>query len=557
MKIKSLKIINNSILGDIKMSFCDPNDNPLDTIIFVGENGCGKSALLNVIHSVARLRPDPRTHAEERFFKIQLEDREVKQLITKGVIVVPQIYKNEINIHFDFNIGNNWNQIKITYQGSPGSTISIKSNHPDLHAIFRSIFSDVEINFTPANVAAVTASDVDKTGNGSFKSSAAISTEIKQLLVDVSALDDADLATWVRTHPGQSPPGDALDRRIRRFQSAYKYMFPNKAFSGIENIGGGKSVMFTEFGKKISVEDLSSGEKQIVFRGGFLLKDQKMNFGAIVAIDEPEISLHPTWQLKILDFYKNLIKASDGTQIAQLFVATHSPFVVDNDNRYNDKVIILSKDAVGKIIVNDQLDFFGWTRQRIIVEALHVDINATAIKQTTKPVVYVEGITDEIYWAKALELFGYQKFDVKFIGKITKQGDEFSGDRSLNQTGQYLTAHPEVLQHHVMLLYDPEKNKPESNEGKVLIRCIPPNQSNSQYQIGVENLLNLPSDFKPESFYDLSELKDKYGARRRIETLNKRRLAEWAVSLPVDQLKNILGLFEPVLKQIDQDFQKA
>jgi hypothetical protein len=28
--------------------------------------------------------------------------------------------------------------------------------------------------------------------------------------------------------------------------------------------------------------------------------------GNPILIDEPEISLHPNWQLKILDFYKNI-----------------------------------------------------------------------------------------------------------------------------------------------------------------------------------------------------------------------------------------------------------
>jgi hypothetical protein len=30
--------------------------------------------------------------------------------------------------------------------------------------------------------------------------------------------------------------------------------------------------------------------------------------GNIVLIDEPEISLHPNWQLKILDFYKKIFQ---------------------------------------------------------------------------------------------------------------------------------------------------------------------------------------------------------------------------------------------------------
>lgn len=71
-------------------------------------------------------------------------------------------------------------------------------------------------------------------------------------------------------------------------------------------------VMFKEFGKEMSIENLSSGEKQVVFRGGFLLKDRNSSHGAIVMIDEPEISMHPTWQLNILEFFRKFFELGDG-----------------------------------------------------------------------------------------------------------------------------------------------------------------------------------------------------------------------------------------------------
>jgi len=58
----------------------------------------------------------------------------------------------------------------------------------------------------------------------------------------------------------------------------------------------------------MSISQLSSGEKQIVFRGSFLLKDKESSKGALILIDEPEISLHPNWQLKVLSFFKNFLQ---------------------------------------------------------------------------------------------------------------------------------------------------------------------------------------------------------------------------------------------------------
>lgn len=77
--------------------------------------------------------------------------------------------------------------------------------------------------------------------------------------------------------------------------------------------------------KELSLDDLSSGEKQIVSMFAYLhlLRDQEN----IVIIDEPELSLSVPWQRKFLPD----ILASG--RCSQLFAVTHSPFVFDNEVR--------------------------------------------------------------------------------------------------------------------------------------------------------------------------------------------------------------------------------
>lgn len=70
-------------------------------------------------------------------------------------------------------------------------------------------------------------------------------------------------------------------------------------YSRVENMDGHKAILFEKNGKLIQIDALSSGEKQIVYRGCFLLKDANAMNGAFVFIDEPEISLHPKWQMKV------------------------------------------------------------------------------------------------------------------------------------------------------------------------------------------------------------------------------------------------------------------
>ena len=72
----------------------------------------------------------------------------------------------------------------------------------------------------------------------------------------------------------------------------------------------------------ISLDDLSSGEKQIVSLMAHLHLSQRPK---LVLIDEPELSLSIDWQRKVLPDIAN------SPSVVQLFAITHSPFVFDNE----------------------------------------------------------------------------------------------------------------------------------------------------------------------------------------------------------------------------------
>ncbi|WP_374552020.1 AAA family ATPase [Flavobacterium sp.] len=76
----------------------------------------------------------------------------------------------------------------------------------------------------------------------------------------------------------------------------------------------------TQSGKEFSVQNLSSGEKQLlIIFGEALLQRQKAH---IFIADEPELSLHVEWQEKLVSSLKIL------NPFAQLIFATHSPDIV-------------------------------------------------------------------------------------------------------------------------------------------------------------------------------------------------------------------------------------
>ncbi|HGH4675938.1 AAA family ATPase [Enterobacter cloacae complex sp. P12RS] len=76
-------------------------------------------------------------------------------------------------------------------------------------------------------------------------------------------------------------------------------------------------------GDRISLNDLSSGEKQVIsLMATIYLND---NSPKIILIDEPELSLSIDWQRMILP------DLNAGENVRQVIAITHSPFIFDND----------------------------------------------------------------------------------------------------------------------------------------------------------------------------------------------------------------------------------
>ena len=80
----------------------------------------------------------------------------------------------------------------------------------------------------------------------------------------------------------------------------------------------------TQKGKILELSDLSSGEQhEVVLLYELIFKTKK---GLLVLIDEPEISLHITWQKEFLGDLLRIIKIQE----FQVLIATHSPSIIND-----------------------------------------------------------------------------------------------------------------------------------------------------------------------------------------------------------------------------------
>jgi len=137
-------------------------------------------------------------------------------------------------------------------------------------------------------------------------------------------------------------------------------------FSGLDR---DKNIFFENgLGNKISINDLSTGEKELLSKVFFLyISDIK---DSVILIDEPEISLHPSWQNRVVKIYKNFAKKNNN----QIIIATHSPQIIastPNESlrvlvKEGDKIKAYAPDAYGMQVNKALTDIMGVNELRDI-----------------------------------------------------------------------------------------------------------------------------------------------------------------------------------------------
>lgn len=330
-------------------------------------------------------------------------------------------------------------------------------------------------------------------------------------------------------------------------------MFTDLEYSRIENDNNYKKIIFKKHGKDVSIDQLSSGEKQIIYRGCFLLRNVKSLRNSFVFIDEPEISMHPSWQMKILDYYKQIFTDEHGKQNSQLFVVTHSPFIIHNPNRRNDKVIVLKRDENGVIQVNDKKEYYTWDSPVVIEDAF-------SIKgfNSQKSYVFLEGPTDELYFNKAVEVYGFTDlpFTFKWIGYNDGIKNQNSGSTALDKAIEFIRAGNYKVKN--CCLYDCDVKHDEVNEEFIFSKKMP-HFENKRFKIGIENALvidclDFERDIKP--CYIRHERISDYGEDKGTDSFVKSKFCEHVCSLDKTILENVFFNLKGVIEDLIRDFSE-
>lgn len=558
MRIKTLELINNPKIKNLKLDFT-VNNEIQDTIIFAGNNGCGKTTILDEIYLLTNHKYYTKCQRTKGKIKsiIVLTDKEieiVKQNILSSskpsakeiecVELLSKTHELEYNINFS-NDPSSIEQFEI-YALFNDQRVQIHSYSllvtGKFEQVLSSFYSTANINYNFANITNISTNDLDDDKNN-IKTTNDIGTNVKQTFVDIYNLDAQDFQRWAADNIGKPVDESKMYSRIKRFSSAFNYMFSNLKFARIENVQGHKDVIFkNNINEEFTIDNLSTGEKQIVIRGGYMLKYQKSIKNNLILIDEPELSLHPEWQKKILQFYQKLFVDEEGNQTAQIFVATHSPFIIHNLARCNDKVIVLNKDENDKISVLKKPEYYSSNTFENVENAFH-------IKEFTnkKNVLFTEGETDRDYLNKTIEIYfnNQVNFEVKWIGSYNANGSAINtGCSALDKLSMVIETHPELFSKKIGLLYDCDTNKKNSIKEKYFVYKL--NQlPDKNYKIGIENQLNLPHDFQYDKFISSKTRVDQYNIKNINKELNKRKLCDEICSnennkVFLEPLKNVV-----------------
>lgn len=330
MKITKVKWRNHPILGDLELDFINATTGePFDTILFAGENGTGKTSILETISTFLNM-------GTFQFFDF-LEYKVNGQLYR----AIPQTESTHYSF---FNITNPDGSVREIRTDKINNKQTIADDNLDIRH-YGCVFSKARADYKTQQIQSTTTKklDVDKydvDNEDDFTSS-------KQLMVDVENQDNFDYAETNKGLGANPKPWEEffLTSKIYRFKSAFDSFFEKLKYDRVSDSGSEKSITFKKNGKTISIDKLSTGEKQIVFRGIYLLKNSRNLDGAAIMIDEPELSMHPKWQRKALKYYKDLFTET-GVQKTQLFLASHSEHVLKEalTDKTSNLVIVLWDD---------------------------------------------------------------------------------------------------------------------------------------------------------------------------------------------------------------------
>lgn len=306
MKITRIKWPDDHpILKGLELNFKKADGTIYDNLIIAAENGYGKTTILTNIF-------DFFNGIDFEFETFEYEDSSNTYKATKGARDLYKLSKN----------GANEQEVQLAqWRGMEHDALDmryISEYESEKIQVFKAKYSSALTVFQDTNK-----SNVED-------------TPVKELLITLARQDNEEYRALNISQQQSGQPAmypsqyDTAYSRINRFKTAFNQLFDNLEFVGVSSsLNGSEALFIKDNSAPFDISHLSTGEKQVVYRGTQLLEGSSAP--SLAMIDEPELSMHPKWQDKALQYYRSLFTdATTHQQTSQIIIATHSDHIIRN-----------------------------------------------------------------------------------------------------------------------------------------------------------------------------------------------------------------------------------
>ena len=320
MKIEKVHIKNVKGIKDLELSF-KKDDKILDVIVLAGVNGSGKTTILESI--------------KDFFNNTNINYDEPEKSNVNLDIFFEDFEKKKIK-EAEKSSNNNKRPLWDFFSALQNYEIYIKRSDKHYHIHIAKKFDiPPKIIYVPAENKFEEIQTYSTTLSREYKFINIINSNV---IKDIPSYI-ATRRNYLATIEEDLTMKEITNKVVNEINSIFDILELDVKLKGFSKDEKTMPIFENSAGEEFDINDLSSGEKQLFLRTLSIKMLEPKN--SIILIDEPELSLHPKWQQRIIEVYKKIGENN------QIIIATHSPHILGSVS--NENIFILYRDEKGKI----------------------------------------------------------------------------------------------------------------------------------------------------------------------------------------------------------------
>ena len=331
MKIEKVHIKNIKGIKDLELSF-KKDDKILDLIVLAGINGSGKTTILEAI--------------KDFFYNTNVNYSNLEKSNVNLDIFFEDFEKNKIEEAEKSSIDNYEHKLQDFFSALQSYNFYRKnSNDYYQNQIAKRFDIPPKIIYGPAENKFEEIQTYSTTLSKEYEF---INTINSNVIRDIPSYI-ATRRNYLATIEEDLTMKEITNKVVNEINDIFNILELDVKLKGFSKDEKTMPIFENSAGEEFDINDLSSGEKQLFLRTLSIKMLEPKN--SIILIDEPELSLHPKWQQRIVEVYKKIGENN------QIIVATHSPHILGSVS--NENIFILYRNENGKIDAKTGDEFYS------------------------------------------------------------------------------------------------------------------------------------------------------------------------------------------------------